>query len=110
MKQPLLIAGAAAVAAGLAFAAPAHAGATWSVSIGGPGYAVAAGPAYYPYAYHPYHHHRHWHHAYAPAPLIYPAPVVVRPRVVYRAPMMYAPVAYATPRVVYPAPVVVRPW
>jgi hypothetical protein len=40
--------------------------------------------------------------------MIYGAPVVV-PRVVYRAPVMYAPAGYA-PRVVYPAPVVVRPW
>ncbi len=104
MKRTSSMLAAAAIAGGLAFAAPAHAGTAWSISIGGPGYAVAAGPAYY---YGPY---RHWHRAYVPAP-VYAAPVVLAPPVVYRAPVVYAPrVVYAAPRVVYPAPVVVRPW
>jgi hypothetical protein len=91
--------------AGLALAAPAQARTVWSVSIGGPGYALGAGPAYYGYP------HRHWHPRYVAAPIVYPAPVVLAPRVVYRAPVAYAaPVVYPAPRVVYSAPVVVRPW
>jgi len=92
--------GASGLAAGLALSAPASAHTAWSVSISGPGYAVAAAaPVYYG--------HRHWHRAYlAPvvyaAPVVYSAPVVVTPPVVYSAPVVYAPrVIYRSPRVVY---------
>jgi len=93
--------GVAAIAAGVAFgASSAHAGTAWSVSIGGPGYAVAAGAPVY---YGPHH----WHRAYAApvvysAPVVYPAPVVVTaPRVVYAAPVVYRPYVAAPARVVY---------
>ena len=100
---------ASALAAGLAFSAPASAGTAWSVSIAGPGYAVAAGQPIY-VASPRFYGARHWHHGYVRR-VIYPAPVVVAPPVVYRAPVVYRPaVVYSAPRVVYSAPVVVRPW
>jgi hypothetical protein len=76
----------AALGAGALFSPTASArDVAWSVSIGAPGVAVSAG---YPYwGYRPYYR-----------------PYRVRPRVVYRAPVVYDPYPY-----VYPAPVVVRP-
>lgn len=106
--------GATLLGAAALFSSAASAGnnVAWSVSVGGPGFAVTAGqPAYgrgfvgrpyYGAPYRPY---------YRP----YYRPVVVAPPVVY--PPYYGPVvaplrypAYA-PRVSYaPAPVYVRPW
>lgn len=108
MSTKSIAAAAAAIAAAVAFAAPAQAHTSWSVSIAGPGYTFGGGPVYYaaPYVY----PHHHWHRAYVPAAAFYPAPVVVGPRVVYRAPVAYSTVVYPAPRVVYPAPVVVRRW
>jgi len=81
----------------------------WSVSVGGPGFAVSAGePAFYGgYGYGaPYRpYYRPWHRPavvvppvaypyYAPAPVVYaPRPIIYAPRPVYYAPR----VAYANP-------------
>ena len=90
----------AALSAAALFAPAASAGSdvAWSLSFGGPGYAVNVGqPAYggyYGAPYRPYYR-----------------PVVVAPRVYYRpAPVVYRPVVVA-PRPVYyaPAPVVYGP-
>ncbi len=92
---------AAIVAGGLAFAPAASANNVgWSVSIGGPGFAVSAGQPYwggyrgygygYGYAYRP-----GYYRPYRPA-VVYPAPVYVAPRPVYVAPrpVYVAPPAY----------------
>lgn len=77
----------------------------WSVSVGGPGFAVSAGqPAYYGGPYRPYYRPAHYGPYrgpyYRPAPVVYtpyyprviaPAPVVVAPPVVYTQPY-FAPV------------------
>ena len=102
-RRILALTGAAALAAGLALAAPASAGnVAWSVSIGGPGYGVAAVA---PYGYAPYRAYGPAPVYVAPAPVYYPAPVYVAP------PVVYAPYgvaygvrrypAYYAPRVVY---------
>ena len=98
--------GTAAVGAAAMYSTAASAGGNvaWSVSIGGPGYAVTAGqPAYYGAPYRPY-----YRPYYRPAPVVYrpyyrpyyaPRPVVVAPPVVYTQPYSY-----------YPAPVVPVPY
>jgi hypothetical protein len=88
--------GSALLAVAAVFAAPAaqaHDRVGFSLSIGGPGYAVAVGNAPY-WGYRPYYHHRHWRPAYVAPPVVYAPPVYYAPppRVVYR----------------YRAPVVVR--
>jgi len=100
-RRSFLAAGAVALAAGLAIATPAVArDVHWSVSIGGPGYAISAGVPYYGYP------------AYAPAPVyvappvVYPAPVYVAPPVVYRPYRVY-PSRYWV-RDVYYGPRVIR--
>ena len=89
----------------LAAAAPASAGTAWSVSVAGPGYAIAAGRPVYVGAPYVVPHRHYWRRAYA-------APVfVTAPPIVYRAPVVVRPaVVYAAPTVVYSAPVVVRRW
>lgn len=87
--------GTALVAAAATFAPAAHADRVgFSVSIGGPGYAVAFGNA-------PYWGHRHYYAPYRPyyrpayvvPPVVYePQVVYVAPRVVYRAPYVRYPV------------------
>ena len=110
--------GATLIGAATLFSSAASAGnnVAWSVSIGGPGFAVSAGqpvygrgfvgPAYYGAPYRPY---------YRPYYRPHYRPVVVAPPVVYRP--YYAPVvapypAYVPRPVVYAPPVVVapRPW
>ena len=69
------------LAAGLAVAPMASANSTsWSVSIGGPGYAVSAGsPVYYGPYYRPYYR-PHWRPVYVPPPaVVYAPPVYYRP-------------------------------
>jgi hypothetical protein len=89
---------AAALAGGIAFAPTASANnVAWSVSVGGPGFAVSAGQPYwgsyrgYGYGYR-HGYYRPWHRPIAP--VVYPYGYVV-PRPVYVAPPAY-----------YPAPVV----
>jgi hypothetical protein len=97
--------GTAAVGAAAMFSPAASAGSNvaWSVSVGGPGFAVTAGPPrYYGAPYRPYYRP----HYYRPAPVVRP---YYRP---YYAPR---PVYYAPPTVVYsqpyyPAPVVPVPY
>lgn len=92
---------AAAVAGGLSLSAgtASASNVAWSVSIGGPGYAVTAGA---PYRSYPAYWGGYYARPYVPVvrpyyrpyyPVVY-APPVVYPRVVYRAPY------YAAPRVV----------
>jgi len=89
---------AATLAGGIAFAPGASANnVAWSVSVGGPGFAVSAGQPYwggYRGYGHGYRHgyYRPWHRPVAP--IVYPYGYVV-PRPVYVAPPAY-----------YPAPVV----
>jgi hypothetical protein len=103
MKRFIVTAAAAALVAGaVAFAPTASASnVAWSVSVGGPGFAVTAGQPYwggYGYGYHGYRHgYRHGYYrpwvrpvVVAP-PVVYPAPVYVAPRPVYVAPPVYAP-------------------
>jgi len=94
MNRKFLVASALAgtLAIGLA-AAPAASASNvgWSVSIGGPGYAVGVGaPAYYGPSY----------YGYAPAPAYVAPPVVYSAPVVYPAPYYYSGV-YVAPRVAY---------
>jgi hypothetical protein len=99
-RVALIAAVAAITAGGMTLAAPARAGnVAWSVSVGGPGFAVAAGqPGYWGgyRGYRGYGYHRPWVRPYAP--------------VVYAAPSVY-PYAYVAPRpvVVAPPPVYVAP-
>ncbi len=86
-----------ALGAGLAVAPAASAGNVgWSVSIGGPGYAVSAGAPYWGPYYRPYYP------AYSPyyVPPVYAAPVVYAP---YR-PYYYAPRVVVASRPVYHGP------
>ncbi len=73
----------------------------WSVSIGGPGYAIAAGaPAYRGY---PGHWGGYYGRPYGPVARPYYRPyypVVYAPRVVYPAPIVYRAPYYAPPHVV----------
>lgn len=80
------------IASAALFANPAAAGSdvAWSVSVGGPGFAVSAGQPFYGAPYRPY---------YRPI-VVAPAPVVYRP--------WYGPVNYYAPPVVY-APRYVAP-
>lgn len=101
----------AAVAGAGAFASlPAQAGNVgWSVSIGGPGFAVSAGEPWGAWGHRPYRHgyapyYRPWVASYVPAPVYY-AP----PRRVYRP--LYAPTYQPYyPAPVYRPPVVYRPY
>jgi hypothetical protein len=105
----LALAGTALLGAAALFPSPASAGGNvaWSVSVGGPGFAVTAGePGYFGAPYRPYYrpHFRPSHR-----------PVVIAPPVAYRpwygpafGPVPYR--VYAPQPVVYgPAPVVVGP-
>lgn len=92
--------------AALAPAALAGGNVGWSVSIGGPGYAINVGqPAYwggYGYGYGAY---RPWVRPVVPAPVYYPAPIVYP--YVMPAPVVY-PYAYVAPvRAPWTAPVYV---
>ena len=105
----------ATVLAGAAAIAPTVASASnvaWSVSVGGPGFAVSAGaPAYGPgygpgYGYRPYYRpapvvYRSYVPAYVPPPVYVqrPRPVVYAPRPVYYAPppVVIAPPPYYAP-------------
>jgi hypothetical protein len=101
--------GTAAVGAAAMFSTAASAGGnvSWSVSVGGPGFAVAAGQPYYGAPYRPYYRpYKPYYHR--PAPVVHrpyyrpyyaPRPVYVAPRVVYTQPYAY-----------YPAPVVPIPY
>ena len=100
--------GASLLAAATAFAPAAHAGnVAWSVSIGGPGFAVAAGQPGYGGAYYggnryygaPYHrYYRSWYR-----------PVAVLPPVPYVPPQVVFPYYAPAPVVVAPAPRVYAP-
>lgn len=87
-------------------AASAGGNVAWSVSVGGPGFAVTAGqPGFYGAPYRPYYR-PYWRATpvvvrpyYAPVRVVAPPPVVVAPRVVYAQPYPY-----------YPAPVVPVPY
>jgi hypothetical protein len=85
MKNPMRVALFGMLAVGMFAAAPAFAGAHWSVNIGVPGPAYYAPPPVY----------------YAPPPVYYapPPPVYVRPPpvVVYGAPGYYPPAYYGRP-------------
>lgn len=96
--------GTAAVGAAALFSTAASAGSnvSWSVTVGGPGYAVTAGTPYYGAPYRP-----HYRPYYRPAPVVYRPyyrPYYAPPRPVYYAP----PVVYTQPY--YPAPVVPVPY
>ena len=71
----------------------------WSVSIGGPGYAVTAGEPFYGSPYRPY---------YRPYYQRYYQPVVVEPPVYFAPPVVYRPY-YRPYRVYAPAPAYYRP-
>jgi hypothetical protein len=97
--------GAAAVGAAAMFSPAANAGGNvaWSVSVGGPGFAVTAGQprwGHYRAPYRPYYR-PYYRSYYRPAPVYRP---YYAPRPVYYAP----PVVYAQPY--YPAPVVPVPY
>jgi hypothetical protein len=98
----------AAVACAGAFAAlPAQAGNVgWSVSIGAPGFAIAAGEPWGGWGYRPYRYgyapyYRPWVSTYVPAPVVYVPPVhIYRPyapvyRPYYPAPVHRPPVVYS---------------
>jgi hypothetical protein len=100
--------GTAAIGAAALLSTPASAGGNvgWSVSVGGPGFAVTAGQPgsrYYGAPYRPYYKP----HYYRPAPVYRPyyRPYYA-PRPVYYAP----PVVYTQPYSYYPAPVVPVPY
>jgi hypothetical protein len=104
-KVLLAALGTAAVGAAAMFSTAASAGGNvaWSVSVGGPGFAVSAGQPYYGAPYRPYYKPYY----YRPAPVVYRPyyrPYYYAPRPVYYAP----PVVYTQPY--YPAPVVPVPY
>ena len=91
-----------ALAGGLSLAAgTASAGnVAWSVSIGGPGYAVTAGA---PYRGYPGYWGGYYARPYVPVARPYYRPyypVVYAPPIVYPAPVVYPPPYYVAPRVV----------
>src|SRR5438045_9397914 len=97
MYRRILLASAlaATLAVSLAVAPAASARDSWSVSIGVPGVAVAAGsPVYYGPYYRPYYR-PHWRPVYVAPPVVYPAPVYT--------PYAYGPVYYVGYRRLYSA-------
>jgi hypothetical protein len=92
-SKMLVAVGAALVGATALFSTAASAGGNvaWSVSIGGPGFAVSAGQPYYGAPYRPYYKPYYTPNYYRPVPVYRP---YYRP---YYAPR---PVVYAPPRVV----------
>ncbi|MCC6194109.1 MAG: hypothetical protein IT518_06525 [Burkholderiales bacterium] len=103
-KRSHLLAAAAVTAlvgAATLFSTAASAGGNvaWSVSIGGPGFAVSAGQPYYSAPYRPYYKPYHFRPAPAYRPYYYPPR-----RVVYAPPLVVAPAPYYPAYPVVPVP------
>ena len=101
--------GTAAVGAAALFSTAASAGGNvaWSVSVGGPGFAVSAGQPYYGAPYRP-HYKPYYKPYYRPAPVVYRP--YYRPYYAPRSAYVAPPVVYTQPYPYYPTPVVPVPY